>query len=497
MKKKIYYNTTDYVEVNVPKKGILQEVASKRRSFDFFSSSQYLVNPDEVLRKTGKSIQCYNEIKRDSHVKSCLRTRKAGVRKMLWDIDKGKTKSKHSKFIISVFNKLPLYKIIGDILEAPLFGYKPLEVMWHAATINNREAIVPYNVKGKPNRWFVFDDDGSLKFRSKENLWGEYLPPRKFLCPTQEADDDNPYGFADLSLCFWWVTFKKGDIKFWLYLLEKYGMPFIAGKVPRGTKENEIDDLLDKLDNMIQDAVAVITDDQSIEIHQTASKGNSSDMHKDFLFFCNSEISKALLGQTLTTEVQEKGAYSTAKVHLEVKGEIVKDDSKLVEETLNKLIEWIIQINFGEAEEYPKFILYDEKDVDLPLAERDETLNRMGIKFTPKYIKDAYFLDDDDFTLQESKLVIDEEQNFQEKKDEISEEQKAIEKLTEFFDDEKLQEQIEPTLNPLFTCIKEGGNYNECMEELVQIFPKMKTNELEEILAKAMFISETLGRLEK
>jgi hypothetical protein len=63
---------------------------------------------------------------------------------------------------------------------------------------------------GKPPEWFQFDNDNLLRFRAKDaGLEGEPVPLNKFVVPRQDATYDNPYGFPDLSMCFWPVTFKK------------------------------------------------------------------------------------------------------------------------------------------------------------------------------------------------------------------------------------------------------------------------------------------------
>ena len=48
-------------------------------------------------------------------------------------------------------------------------------------------------------------------------------------------------------------------------------MPHLIGKHPRGSTKEETNSLADMLEDMVQDAIAVIPDDSSIEI-QEASK---------------------------------------------------------------------------------------------------------------------------------------------------------------------------------------------------------------------------------
>ncbi|WP_237172074.1 phage portal protein family protein [Pandoraea norimbergensis] len=60
--------------------------------------------------------------------------------------------------------------------------------------------------------------------------------------------------------------------------------------------------MLDRLEDMVQDAVAVIPDDSSVEIKEAANGANNADVYERLLHFCRSEVSIALLGQNQTTE---------------------------------------------------------------------------------------------------------------------------------------------------------------------------------------------------
>ena len=109
-------------------------------------------------------------------------------------------------------------------------------------------------------------------------------------------------------------------------------------------------------------------------------------------------ISKAILGQTLTTEIGSTGSYAASNTHMQVRQDIVDSDKKLVEGVINQLIQWIYEINFTNAE-VPVFELYEPEDVDLTLAQRDKILSDTGVKFTKEYFIKNYGLEDEDFDI--------------------------------------------------------------------------------------------------
>lgn len=488
MQKKLWINETQYILFNESKKPLSEELATRKRAINYFNLSMNLPDPDPILKKQGKDITVYKELLSDAHVWACIQSRKAGVLSLEWDIDRGKAKSRQAKIIETLFDSLDLYAIISEILNASLFGFQPLEILWQ----KDGNLIIPYNIKAKPAEWFVFDDENNLKLKTKENRQGDVVPDKKFLCPQYNPSYENPYGERTLSRVFWPVTFKKGGVKFWVIFTEKYGMPFLIGKHPRGTSKEDTDNLADMLETMVQDAIAVIPDDSSVEIQEAGGKGASADIYDRLIDKMNAEISKAILGQTLTTEIGDKGSYAASNTHMSVRGDIVDADKKMVEKTLNQLIKWIYELNFStEASNIPTFTMWEEEDVDLTLAQRDKILTETGIKFSKNYFLKTYGLEEEDIEEAEKK---EEKPAFSEFKEPSPfQDQQAIDELIDSFSDEKLQGQAETLLKSAIELIQKGNSYEEILESLSE--KHLNTSSIEEVLARAIFISEVFGRL--
>ena len=231
---------------------------------------------------------------------------------------------------------------------------------------------MPAEIKAKPVEWFVFDDENKLKLKTKENRSGEELPEKKFLCPQYNPSYQNPYGERTLSRIFWNVTLQKGGATFWALFTEKYGIPFLVGKHPRRINGKETDNLADILQSMIQDSIAVIPDDSSIDIKE-AAKTSSADVYERLIDKMNAEISKAILGQTLTTEIGDKGSYAASNTHMGVRKDIIDADKRIVERTFNQLIRWIYEYNFPGETDIPVFSMFEEDEIDLnQISQRDK-----------------------------------------------------------------------------------------------------------------------------
>ncbi len=375
------------------KKYLISDLVNRENQEFLFRIINHLPNPDRILRKTGKTIEAYRDLKNDPHVWSCIQSRKSGLLGLEYTIAQNNSDSKTVKFIEEVFNSLDMFQIQRDILEAPLFGYQPMEVIWKQ-TEGQRQYLVPKEVVAKPQEWFFFDIKGNLRFKKSGAPDGVNPPPMKILNIQYEPSYLNPYGHSLLSKCYWSVTFKNGGIKFWVNFTEKYGMPLILGHYNRGATSDEIQKLAEVLADMAEDSVIVSPSDIKIDM-QEAVRFSSISLYKELIKFCNAEISKAILSQTLTTEI-EMGSLAASQTHFKIRREVILSDMKLVERTLNKLINWIVELNFGRVSSPSFKIILNDSDNSQKI-ERDLKISQTGkIKLTKKYWMNSYGFNEDE-----------------------------------------------------------------------------------------------------
>ncbi len=484
--KGMWVSPTEFVQFGEPSKSLSDQIATRGRSIDFYGLGMYLPNPDPVLKALGKDIKVYRELRADAHVGGCIRRRKAAVKALEWGLDRGKAKSRVAKSIEAIFADLDLSRIVTEMLDAVLYGYQPMEVIWGKVG----GYLVPVDIVGKPADWFLYSPENALRFRSRLNMiQGEELPPRKFLVPRQDATYDNPYGFADLSMCFWPTTFKKGGLKFWVQFTEKYGAPWVIGKHPRSASDAETNLLLDRLEEMVQDAVAVIPDDSSVEIKEAAGKTGSTEVYERLLHFCRSEVSIALLGQNQTTEADSTRA--SAQAGFQVTRDIRDGDKAIVEEAFNTLICWVCELNFNDGAR-PVFSLWEQEEVDKVLAERDERLVRAGAKLTPAYFKRAYNLQDGD--LDEAAAPDAPGAQFAEE-DDAAPDQDAIDAALDDFSNAEMNDLALKLFRPILQKLKVGASPEGLLGALAELYPEMDANGLQERLARVIFSAKLWGML--
>lgn len=361
-----------------------EHITSRERSLDFTALGMILPNPDPILKAQGKDIATYRAMCHDAVIGGNIRRRKSAIKGLDWGLDRGQAPSRITRNIQALLDDLPLQEIIGQMLDATLYGYQPMEIVW----TSTGAMLMPEQILAKPPEQFCFDPQNRLRWKSRQApLTGELLPDRKFLLPRQDPTYQNPYGFPDLSMCYWPLIFKKGGLKFWLAFTEKFGSAFSVGKLPRNASEQERSQLLDNLEALIQDGVATIPDDGSVELIEMAGKSASAELYERLVLHCRSEINIALLGQNQTTEASANKASATSG--LEVTRDLRDGDAQIVADAINQLIRWVCAINWGTVNA-PRFSLWDQESQDKLQAQRDKSNYDAGARFTNAYFMRAY-----------------------------------------------------------------------------------------------------------
>ncbi|MDH1007414.1 DUF935 domain-containing protein [Pseudomonas nicosulfuronedens] len=467
------------------KKSLTDHIASRGRSFDAQALGMYLPNPDLILKAQGKDIKVYRDLRSAALVGGNIRRRKASVLALERGLKRGQAPVRVERFIRDWLADLDMDRILRELLDAPLFGYQPVELMWRPVGLH----LVPEDLLGKPAEWFLYDQDNHLRFRARDaGIQGELCDPQRFVVARQDATYNNPYGFADLSMCFWPVVFMKGGLKFWVQFTEKYGSPWLIGKHPRGAATKETDDLLDSLEAMVQDAVAVIPDDSSVEIKEAAGKSGSADVYRELLMYCRSEINVALLGQNQTTEATSTRA--SAQAGLDVTDDIRDGDASLAMATINAAVRLVVDLNFGEDVAAPVYELWEQEQIDKTLAERDKSLTDSGVQFTPAYWKRTYNLQNGDIIEQTPPAAEFAEPTIRPLLD-----QHALDQAIDGLSAEQLQEQAQEALRPVIAALQNGADESEVLGLLAETSPDLDAKALQEQLARLIFIAGVWGRL--
>lgn len=488
-----------------------KQIVTRKTSAEFFSSLfTVLPDPDQILRKAGNAVETYNKMTFDPHIYSESVKRKALTSSLNLNIVRGKASEKYSQLIEDYLTSKDQELVkklknnntdsedyedadINDLIEigldAVFHGYQPVEnVIGSIGTMK-----LPQKLIDRPRQWFHFDTDNRLRFKSKEHpVEGELLPKYSILLFQHKPRYDNPYGERVLSRCFWAWMFKHSTEKWKIQFLEKFASVWPIGKLPRGRDPKEYNELYDMLVDMINNGIAVIPDDGSVELKEPVGKGATANVFDGNINLYNDEISKAILTVTSLTSSGDKGSYASDLVRERMVRALAVADKKIIEKKITQLLNWIFEINGWGVAPYAE--LWEPEDYDKERADRDKVLSDAGVAFTEQYYIKHYNFELGDIIIKdktapelqtlEPSLQLAETQ-IKTEQDELNELIKTVYPL--------MEKTIEPLINKIQNIFDEAENYAEAMENVQALLPKVSTDKIENIVAKLNYIAFLKG----
>ena len=317
-----------------------------------------------------------------------LGTRKRAVAQLEISVDAAsddKTDIDNAKLIEEWLDRDQLESELIDILDAVGKGFSVHEIIWEMTA----EKWFPKELKWKDHGWFEFDRDDGETLLLREVATSAPLSPYKFIVHQHKSKSGLPIRGGIFRPVVWMWMFKNFSIKDWVIFCEAYGQPVRVGKYGAGASQKDKDILMRAVANIGSDAAAIIPESMQIEFIEAASKSGSIDAFERLCNFCDMQISKAVLGQTTTTDAVS-GGHAVSKEHNDVRGDIERADSKQLAATLNQqLVRMIVDLNKGPQKRYPHITIGREDDVDTDkLSTTAQRAVNMGMKVSASRLRD-------------------------------------------------------------------------------------------------------------
>ena len=260
-----------------------------------------------------------------------------------------------------------------------------VEALWHRASVGAGEfghtfsqllGVLCHAIfRGQNVHQIIWKNDGDLIYPARfEQLAPQYLqwemapgkvdrlllvpdgeaakpvpfPQYKFIVALNNTGPDHPlYNASYYSLVAWFSAFKKG-LGWFMEFCQQYGLPKPVFHYDNPEdKEALIRDLNDK---RVINAI-LLEGDRSVDWANVPAGGQSLPQ-RELLNMAEAAVHKAILGQTLTSDVSKSGgSLAQAKVHAGVQADTVMRYAEFVQEVVNsQLIPAIVHLNYGKTD---------------------------------------------------------------------------------------------------------------------------------------------------
>jgi len=368
-----------YADVTAPEEATgkpdTKEVGSNSSSYwDKYPIDAY--NPDDLQNKKN-GLNVYDKMLNDEAVKSNLKIRKetvlSGDNKVV-PRDGTPQAKEQSDFIEWVFTdglEGSFTDNQEEIISAYEYGFSLTEKVFELRNTPWGLKYVLKSLKTRPPHSIDFYTDGKgniTKIMQKTNFGQIELPQDKFIIYIHNPKFSNFYGNSDLREAYraWWS--KDIMYKFRNIYGERFTIPTLHGKYPKGTKKADKDDLLDMLDRLQAKTSFITPEDVEIAILEVKTAGQES--YNLTIEKLNNDIANALLVPGLIGMGNEikGGSYNLAEVQMKT-FELIANRSrkKLGEIIFEQLIRHLIDINFA-AKLYPRYQFSPLREEDMGKA---------------------------------------------------------------------------------------------------------------------------------
>jgi len=257
--------------------------------------------------------------------------------------------------------------ILVSLQDAVGKGFAGLEIHWDTSEGQS----VPRDLEFiEPKRFLFTDPKGYLRktplLLTDDNTMGMELPPWKVLLHRYGGKSGHPTRSGILRVCSWWYLFKNYAAKDWVAFCEIFGIPLRLGKYEAGATDADREALVTAISSLGSDAAGIISKSTEIEFVKAEGSTAHGDLFEGLAQFGNREMSKAILGQTLTAEIGGTGSYAASQTHNDVRLDLAKADTRAVGATLRyQLIRPIVGFNFGWDTPVPGYGPVWEEEEDL------------------------------------------------------------------------------------------------------------------------------------
>lgn len=243
-----------------------------------------------------------------------------------------------------------LEDVILAMMDAPGYGYAGIEIEWEKFGAD----WIP-NFHPRPQTWITTDMNRRELRLADGTADGAPLQPLGWILHAPSKIKTGYVGRAGLfRACLWPFLYKSYAIGDFAEFLETYGLPIILGKYMPGATKEEKASLLRAVAALGHDARAIMPDGMSLEIQKITGGGGDGGHHLAMVDWADRAQSKAVLGQTTSSEARGTGLGSgIAEQHAAVRHDILRSDVSQLAGTLTRdLVYPLIALNRPGVDSY-------------------------------------------------------------------------------------------------------------------------------------------------
>ena len=197
-----------------------------------------------------------------------------------------------------------------------------------------------------------------------------------------DGDSENAFMDGVLIALFFAYYCKSYNVKDMNIFLERYASPTMKMKydsLNSGTKE----ELQKASKEMKVHGTIIYPDGTEVDLMNDSQKGAAGNLYLNAINYWNSEVTILLAGEEETTQMGSKGSLAALKVKERISDLMLQMNLMTFANAMNDLIKRIIDVNFENPPEYPKFSYIKISTLQDKLTQSTINMNLKAIGYLP------------------------------------------------------------------------------------------------------------------
>lgn len=344
---------------------------------DWRDAWQMAINVDSPNRQ--RLYDIYRDVEVDLHLSGCVEQRRGFVMAKSFKIVNGK--GDEDEEALHYFDQSWFKQLLRYALEANFWGHSLIEL---GELDTDGDGCLCYSDVTLLPRKHVIPEYGRVITDLGQD-WTTGIPYREAPFTDWLIEAGRPDSLGLYLKAATQTIPKKNMLAFWDTFGEIFGMPMrIARTTSRDKKE------IDRLDRMLREAGASLSmvagQDTEIEFVESG-KGDAYNVYDKRIDRANSELSKLVIGQTMT--IEDGSSLSQSETHLEVFQNLVESDCDMLRDIVNnQLIPRMARHGFPV-----KGLRFEWDDAVDYTPEQQKAYEEMVLqhyKVKPQYFQDKY-----------------------------------------------------------------------------------------------------------
>jgi phage gp29-like protein len=332
---------------------------------------------------------------RDCHLQSILFSREASVAQLSWQVTPASDRRTDKKIAAWCTEWLKgfgadhtgpdprdLPNLISHLQGAVYYGHATAQILWE----RRDGKVIPVGAEPVHARRFCYepmhgqlrfwDNNGPIAFPGQD-LLEKY--PGHFLQYRPRVNGGVATREGLMRVLMWAALFRNWALRDWLRLAELAWKPWRIGSYQKGNTDSkrnaskeDIRDLRQAISKLTTTGAAALPDTVSMIVKYAEGGGSiSKGLHMELCAYLASEMSKAVLGSTLTVEQGRVGSQALGREHAKRTDTWTEWDARNVSAVLRRMLLAVaVRANYGRHVLIPTFDLITEDAQDFESTAR-------------------------------------------------------------------------------------------------------------------------------